>query len=160
MQNTDRHLWWWSPSCPCNFITGLLSVKGLQIEATSMQYTYVDPEWTRVSTIIINFYLMDLFLVPASIILHCPLCVSRWVISNSLRPHELYPARLLCPQHSSGKNTGVGSHSLLQGIFLTQGTNLGLPHCRQILYHLSHQGSQIYSSRHWQPSFFFLPLWI
>ena len=39
------------------------------------------------------------------------------------------------------KNTGVGSHSLLQGIFLTQGSNPGLPHCRQILFCLSHQGS-------------------
>ena len=39
------------------------------------------------------------------------------------------------------KNTGVGRHALLQGIFLTQGWNPGLPHCRQILYHLSHQGS-------------------
>ena len=41
--------------------------------------------------------------------------------------------------NSPGKNTGVGSHSLLQGIFPTQGWNLGLLHCRQILYHLSHQ---------------------
>ena len=41
----------------------------------------------------------------------------------------------------SRKNTGEGSHSLLQGIFLTQGSNLGLLHCRQILYCLSHQGS-------------------
>ena len=40
-----------------------------------------------------------------------------------------------------GKNTGVCCHALLQGIFPTQGSNLGLPHCRQILYHLSHQGS-------------------
>ena len=39
------------------------------------------------------------------------------------------------------KNTGVGSHSLLQGIFPTQGSNPGLPHCRQILYQLSHKGS-------------------
>ena len=38
---------------------------------------------------------------------------------------------------SPGKNTGVGSHSLLQGIFLTQGSNRGLLHCRQTLYHLS-----------------------
>ena len=36
-----------------------------------------------------------------------------------------------------GKNTGVGCYSLLQGIFLTQGSNLGLLHYRQILYHLS-----------------------
>ena len=42
---------------------------------------------------------------------------------------------------SPGKNTGVGCRALLQGIFPTQGSNPGLLHCRQILYHLSHQGS-------------------
>ena len=42
---------------------------------------------------------------------------------------------------SPGKNTGEGCHVLLQGIFPTQGLNPGLPHCRWILYHLSHQGS-------------------
>ena len=41
----------------------------------------------------------------------------------------------------SGKNTGLGCHFLLQGIFPTKGLNPGLPHCRQTLYHLSHQGS-------------------
>ena len=56
-------------------------------------------------------------------------------------PHGRQPARLLCPWDSSGKNTGVGCHFLLQGILLTQGLKLGLPCCRQILYHLSHQGS-------------------
>ena len=44
---------------------------------------------------------------------------------------------LLCPWNSPGKNTGVGSHSLLQGIVSTHRWNLGLPHCWQILYHLS-----------------------
>ena len=44
---------------------------------------------------------------------------------------------------SPGKNTGVGCHALLQGIFPTQGSNPGLPHCRQILYQLSYQGSPI-----------------
>ena len=43
---------------------------------------------------------------------------------------------------SSGKNVGVGCHFLLQGIFLNQGSNLGLPHCRQTFYHLSHQGKK------------------
>ena len=43
------------------------------------------------------------------------------------------------PMNSRGKNTGVGSHFLFQGIFLTQGSNLGLLHCRQILYHLSYR---------------------
>jgi len=51
------------------------------------------------------------------------------------------PARLLCLWDSPGKNTGVGSDSLLQGIFLTQGLNPGLLNFRQICYYLSHQGS-------------------
>ena len=45
------------------------------------------------------------------------------------------------PWNSPGKNTGVGDLSFLQGIFPTQGSNPGLPHCRQILYQLSHKGS-------------------
>ena len=49
---------------------------------------------------------------------------------------------ILCPWNSPGKNTGVRCHSLLQGIFSTQGSNL---QCRQIPYHLSHQGSPIFS---------------
>ena len=44
-------------------------------------------------------------------------------------------------RNSSGKNTGVGCYSLLQGIFPTQGSDLGLPNYRQILYHLSQEGS-------------------
>ena len=72
------------------------------------------------------------------------------VMSDSLRLCEWLPARLLCPRDSLGKNTGVGCHSFLQGIFLNQGLNLGLPHCRQILYHLSHEGRQslLYSPIH------------
>ena len=42
---------------------------------------------------------------------------------------------------SPGKNTSLGCHALLQGIFPTQGSNPGLPHCRRILYHLSQQRS-------------------
>ena len=49
--------------------------------------------------------------------------------------------RLLRPWDFPGKSTGVGCHFLLQGIFPTQGSNLGLLHCRQTLYPLSHQGS-------------------
>ena len=67
--------------------------------------------------------------------------VNRSVISDSLGPHGLQPARLLCPRDFPGKNTGVGNHSLLQAIFLTQGSNPGLLHCRQILYPLNHQGN-------------------
>ena len=66
--------------------------------------------------------------------------VSNSLMSNSLQPYELEPARLLYPWNSPGKNTRVGSHSLLQGISPAQRLNPGLLHCRQILYHLSHQG--------------------
>ena len=65
---------------------------------------------------------------------------SHSVPSNSLRPHGLQPTRLLCPGDFPGKGTGVCCHFLLQGIFPTQGSNPGFPHCRQMLYHLSHQG--------------------
>ena len=67
--------------------------------------------------------------------------VSHSVMSNSFQPHGLLPTRLLCLWNSPGKNTGVSCHSLLHGIFPTQGLNSGLMHCRQILYHLSYKGS-------------------
>ena len=56
-------------------------------------------------------------------------------MSDSLQPHGLYS-----PWNSPGQNTGVGSLSLLQGIFPTQESNQGLLHCRRILYQLSYQG--------------------
>ena len=61
---------------------------------------------------------------------------SRSVVSKSVQPHGLYS-----PWNSPGQNTGMGSHSLLQRIFPTQGLNPGLQHCRRILYQLSHQVS-------------------
>ena len=67
-------------------------------------------------------------------------CV-RSVVSNSLQPHGLQPTSILCPWNSPGKNTGVGCYFLLQGIFLTQGSNSSLLHCRQVLYQLSLQES-------------------
>ena len=57
-------------------------------------------------------------------------------MSNFLRPCGLYS-----PRNYPGQDTVVASLSLLQGIFATHGWNPGLPHCRQILYHLSHKGS-------------------
>ena len=61
---------------------------------------------------------------------------SRSVVSDSLQPHRLY-----IPWNSPGQNTGVGSLSLLQGIFPTQGSNPDLMHCRRMLYQLSHKRS-------------------
>ena len=63
-------------------------------------------------------------------------CENHSVVSDSLWPHRLYS-----PWNSPGQNTGVGSLSLFQGIFPTQGSSPGLLYCRQILYQLSHQGS-------------------
>ena len=51
------------------------------------------------------------------------------------------------PWNSPGQNTGVGSCFHLQGVFLTQGSKPGLPHCRRILYQLSHQGKNTYKRR-------------
>ena len=62
-------------------------------------------------------------------------------MSNSWRHYGLWPAKLLCPWDSPGKNTGVDCHALLQAVFPSQGSNPGLQHCGQMLYHLSHQGS-------------------
>ena len=67
--------------------------------------------------------------------------VSHSVMSNSLWPHGLYS-----PWNSPGQNTRVGSLSLLQGIFPTQGLSPGLLHCRWILYQLSHREAQEYWS--------------
>ena len=64
---------------------------------------------------------------------------SRSVVSDSLLSHGQYSS-----WNSPGQYTRVGSHSTLQEIFPTQGSNPGLPHCRQILYQLSHQGSPEY----------------
>ena len=69
----------------------------------------------------------------------CSLLVTQsWM---TLQSHGLQPIRLLCPWDFPGKDTGVGCHFLLQGIFPTQGSNPGLLHCRQILYWLSYKGS-------------------
>ena len=101
----------------------------------------------KIYFLLINFYWRIVALQ------HCVslCCMAKWiscksesescsVVSNSLWPNGLYS-----PWTSPGQNTGVGSYSLLQGIVPTQGLNQvlnpGLPHFRQILYQLSHQGS-------------------
>ena len=79
-------------------------------------------------------------------------CVSRSVLSDSLRPHGLQPSRLLCLRNSPGKSTGVGCHSLLQGVLPTQGSNLGLLHGRQIPHHVLNCKGGIGSPGAWPPS--------
>ena len=60
-----------------------------------------------------------------------------WVSGKAFQSNHC----VYCPWNSPGKNTRVGCHFLLQEVFLTHGSNLGVLHGRQILYHLSHQGS-------------------
>ena len=72
------------------------------------------------------------------------------VVPDSFRPHGLQLTRLLCPWDFPGKNTGVGCHFLLQGIFPTQGSNLGLLHRRQTLEHLiPNKASSLNHDREW-----------
>ena len=66
---------------------------------------------------------------------YCCCCLVTKSCLALLQPHEILPARLLCPRDFPGRHTGVGCHSLPQGIFPTQRSNLCLLHCRQILYH-------------------------
>ena len=71
----------------------------------------------------------------------CPTLCNPWPVAM----------RLLCPWDFSGKNSGVGCHALLRGMFPTQGSKPGLPHCRQILYHpnLSPKFSKELQRRSW-----------
>ena len=98
--------------------------------------TYND---TFIYIIYIGTFLYSLFLYDC-------VCVSHSVMSDFWQPRGLQPARLPCPWDSPGKNTGVDCHFLLQGIFLAQGSKPGLLYCRQLLYHLSHQGSPVESN--------------
>ena len=68
-------------------------------------------------------------------------CCSSWGPKESDMTERLNWTGLYSPRNSPGQNTGTDSCSLLQGIFPTQGLNPGLPHCRWILYQLSHKGS-------------------
>ena len=77
------------------------------------------------------------------------ICVrfSRLVMCNSLQPHRLQPTRLPCPWISQARTLKCVAIPFSRGRFsrrvLTQGLNLSLLHCRQVLYHLSHQGSSM-----------------
>ena len=73
----------------------------------------------------------------------CELNLKRKKKSHSVMSDSLWPHGLYSPWNSPGQNTRVGSLSLLQGIFPTQGSNSGLRHCRGILYQLIHKGSPL-----------------
>ena len=116
--------------------------------------------WYLSAHVLGHFSHVQLFVIPWTTACQAPLSMgfSRqeyWIGLPCPPPGDLPDpgielASLMSPTLSGGffttsatweatKNIGVGSHSLLQGIFPTQGLNAGLLHCRQILYHLSHQ---------------------
>ena len=89
---------------------------------------------------VIYFLVLEIFVV-----------VSNSVVSDSVITWTAACQASLSMEFSS-KNTGGGCHSLFQGIFLIQGSNPDLLHCRQILYHLSHQGSRYINKQRSLPS--------
>ena len=75
---------------------------------------------------------------------HTHACAQSTVMSDSLRSHGLWLSSLLCPWKFPGKNTGVGCHFLVQGIFPTQGSNPGLLHCKADALPSEPQGSHLW----------------
>ena len=86
---------------------------------------------------------VSIFMIIAFNSLLDKLCLVAQLCPTLCDPMDCSPPGSSVHGDSSGKNTGVGFHTLLQGIFPTQALNPGLPHCRQILYRLSHQGSPL-----------------
>ena len=109
------------------------SIKGnilQKIKTKPIEYSpklTTDPVPTNAGVWKVHYFVMCVRLVTQ-------LCPTLW------DPMDCSPPGSSVQGDSLGKNAGVGCHTLLQGIFPTQGLNLGLSHCRWILYHLSHQG--------------------
>ena len=76
--------------------------------------------------------------VKVKLLSHVRLFLTPWAVAYQVSPSMGF----------SSENTGVGCHFLLQELFPTQGLNPGLPHCRQMLYRLSHQGSHTHTHTH------------
>ena len=129
--SNHRHKYKTHPTYPCKHLLFQWFINVINFKGSQIYYYYA-------IMLIIIILLMSLYLVTF-------LQSSSVSDSSSIVPlqsHGLQLTRLLCPWTSPGKNTGVGSHSLLQGISLTPGSDLGLLHCKQILFHQgSHQGS-------------------
>ena len=133
-----------------SYIHGIFQARVLEWGAIafSAQGCHRAPGWTPcvISNFLLAIYFtygnihVSVFLSQFLLTLKKSESVSQLVVSDSLQPHRLWPAMLFCPWNSPGKKSRVGNLSFRHGI-LTQGSNPGLLHCRQILYHLSHQGS-------------------
>ena len=97
-------------------------------------FIFLKSAWFFCSTLLYNLKLLDILKAKVFIAHSCPtLC----------DPMDCSPPGSSGHGDSPGKNTGLGCHFLIQGIFPIQGSNLVFLHCRQILYRLSHQGSPL-----------------
>ena len=136
--------WWW-----CSVTQSCLTLcSPVDCSTSGFPVLHYLPELVGDMNLMLRFVPIESMMPANRVILCCPLLplsVGHSVMSDSLQPHGLQPTRLLHPWDSPGKNTGVGCHFLLQGIFPTQGLNPGLLYCRQILYQLSYQGSPLSS---------------
>ena len=95
--------------------------------------------WTCISYIYLHWQVGSLPLVPPG--KPYMLCLVTQLCPTLCSPMDCSPPGSSIHGDSSGKNTGTSCHAFFQEIFPTQGSNSGLPQCRWILYHLSHQGS-------------------
>ena len=133
-----------SYSWPGFFVHGISQARILEwVASSSSKGSFQPRDQTRVSCIG-RWILYHCTAWEALDTINVSVCSVALAMSDSLWPREPQPTRLLCPWDFPSKNTGMGFHALLQGIFLTQGLNprlLHLLHCRQILDNLSHQGS-------------------
>ena len=142
----NRHPWGKKKKkeCTTSYLTSLYFVwRFLQLNfnhlvaylnADSSKVTH--PDTLRIYLTLILLFLPHFFNCHISVTLNETESESHSVMSDSLQLHRPYSS-----WNSLGQNTGVGSLSLLQGMFPTQGSNPGLPHCRWILYQLSHKVS-------------------
>jgi len=120
-------------SLPCSSVHGIFQARVLEWVAISFSRGSSQPrDWTWVFHIVGRCFVHIIvpgvtvhFLEGCAWHLRHSMGASHSAVSNSLWPHGLYS-----PWNSPGQNTGVGSLSLLQGIFPTQGLNPGLPHCK------------------------------
>ena len=88
-----------------------------------------------------SFRALNTWVLVFSSFSQCVMCLTAQSCPTLCNPMDYSPPGSSVHWDSSGKDTGVCCHALLQGNFPSQGLNAGLPLCRCILYHLSHQGS-------------------
>ena len=153
--NVSGH-WWWSNSCfsrgtRCSFVPHTLTVAASSMPWNPARSDKILFPWGSTSYTICEYQLCDQLSYFQKIessqtkqkefTKQYVLCLVTQSCPTLCNPMDCSPPGSSVHGDSPGKNTRVGCHALLQGIFPTQGLNPGLPHYSRILYHLSHQGS-------------------